>query len=93
MRRKARTDRNHAEIRDVLRARGFEVIDCSRVGSGFPDLLIARHGRLDLVEVKDGTKPPSARALTADEQKLIDRLARAGVTVRIVSSVEDAVRL
>lgn len=36
-------DTSHAPIRDALRKAGLQVIDASRVGDGFPDLLV--HGR------------------------------------------------
>lgn len=93
MRRAARTDGPHADIRDTLRKGGWYVHDCSRLGDGFPDLLIARGGRLLLVEIKDGTKPPSRRALTPAERRTHEGLGRAGVPVRILGSVEEATRL
>lgn len=58
MRRKAKVDLNHAEIRDGLRQLGFSVLDLSRVGHGCPDLLVGGlHIHLNmycliLVEVK-----------------------------------------
>lgn len=51
-RRARKVDRNHAEIRQGLRECGFPVWDTSRVGDGFPDLLVYAHGRLLLLEVK-----------------------------------------
>lgn len=48
----ARTDANHAEIRDGLRTAGMRVWDCSRFGDGFPDLLVSDSGNLWLLEVK-----------------------------------------
>jgi hypothetical protein len=67
MRRAARVDANHAEIVAAFRACGCQVLDLSRVGGGCPDLLVSARGVLFLVEVKDGTKPPSARRLTSME--------------------------
>lgn len=64
MRRAARTDANHAAIRDALRKAGASVADTSAVGSGFPDLVVGLRGRNLLVEVKDGSRKPSERALT-----------------------------
>lgn len=63
-----RTDRTHAPIRDRLRALGATVYDCSRIGGGFPDLLLAHAGRSYWIEVKDGAKKPSARKLTAAQE-------------------------
>jgi hypothetical protein len=53
VRRRARTDRNHAEIRDGLRAAGCTVKDLSFAGEGFPDLLVwSRRVGVRLMEVK-----------------------------------------
>ena len=38
--------------------------DTSGAGGGFPDLVVALDGVTVLVEVKDGTKPPSRRRRT-----------------------------
>ena len=51
--RAARTDKNHAEIRNFLRKAGVLVWDTHDIGGGFPDLLICHHGKLALIEVKD----------------------------------------
>ena len=67
MRRAARVDRNHGEIIKAFRKLGFSVADTSKLGAGFPDLVIAFAKRTALVEVKDGTKVPSARVLTKPE--------------------------
>lgn len=93
MRRRARTDANHASVVQALRSAGWTVVDTSRLGGGFPDLLAAKHGRIELIEVKDGRKRPSERALTMAEIKVCDALDKAGVRVRIVTSVEEAVSL
>ena len=54
MRRAARVDNNHGEIRDGLRKLGFSVFDSSGMGRGFPDLVVADEYRTILVEVKSG---------------------------------------
>lgn len=66
-RRAARKDANHNDIQDAFVRLGWSVADTSRLGDGFPDLVAAKHGETVLVEVKDGSKPPSARKLTDDE--------------------------
>jgi hypothetical protein len=48
----AKVDGNHGLLVEALRAYGWVVRDTSRVGQGFPDLLIAKRGRTVLVEVK-----------------------------------------
>lgn len=72
MRRAARIDANQPEVVDTLRKAGWSVEILSFVGGGFPDLLVGTAGWACLVEVKDGSKPPSARKLTADEQKFAE---------------------
>jgi hypothetical protein len=71
MRRAARTDANHAPIVKALRAIGASVADTSGMGNGFPDLVAAAGptAKLWLIEVKDGSKPPSARKLTPEQEK------------------------
>lgn len=53
----------------ALRQIGCSVWSTHQVGKGFPDLIWARNGITGLIEVKDGGKAPSARALTEDELK------------------------
>lgn len=90
MRRAARTDDNHAPIRDRLRK--FTVVeDTHSLGDGFPDL-VARHLRTGapvLLEVKDPTKPPSKRRLTPGELSLSRRWSGAYF---VVLTLDDALR-
>jgi hypothetical protein len=67
MRRAARVDDNHAEIVEALRRAGASVQSLAPVGKGCPDLLVGHRGKNTLLEVKDGSKPPSKRKLTPDE--------------------------
>jgi len=92
-RRRARVDANHAAVVAALRLRGWYVHDCSRLGGGFPDLVVARRGRIALIEVKDGTQPPSRQALTPSEIKAWDAFDAAGVRVLVVRSVDEALAL
>ena len=69
MRRAARIDDNHTEIVDAFRALGCSVLSLAPMGKGVPDLLIGVACRTYLVEVKDGSKVPSARKLTPDEHR------------------------
>lgn len=93
MRRRARVDANHAAIVEALRACGWHVHDCSRLGGGFPDLAIAKAGRLLLVEVKDGAKSASRQLFTPAEDAVYNDFLGQGVEVRVVTSVEQAIRL
>lgn len=68
MRKAARVDTNQKEIVDALRKVGAGVISLAAVGKGVPDLLVFFRGKLRLIEIKDGNKPPSQRKLTPDQQ-------------------------
>jgi hypothetical protein len=93
MRHAKRTDSNHAAVRDALRARGWQVMDLSRVGHGCPDLGAWRGERAVFLEVKDGSKPPSARKLTEKEALWSELLKRAGIPVHVITSVEQIASL
>lgn len=67
MRRAAKVDRNQPEIVAALRRVGADVFSLAAVGNGIPDLLVGFRDQTVLMEVKDGTKPPSARQLTDDQ--------------------------
>lgn len=67
-----RKDSNHVEIGDGLRAHRWSVLDLAQYGVSV-DYAVSKPGFACLVEVKDGNKPPSARKLTDEEQKLRDR--------------------
>jgi hypothetical protein len=88
--RACRTDSNQNEIVQALRKIGCTVAPTHMVGDGFPDLVVGRNGVNHLLEIKDGAKPPSARALTKDEKKF--HIEWRGV-VEVVYSIEDALRV
>lgn len=69
MRRAARLDSNHPNVVKALRSAGMTVQSLAAVGQGVPDLLVGWRGLNLVMELKDGAKPPSAQALTADETK------------------------
>lgn len=87
MRRAAKRDRNHPEIVKTLRDAGCRVLDLGSVGNGCPDLLVRRGGMMLFLEVKDGKKPPSARALTLDQVRFHREWQDA---VKVVTSVDEA---
>jgi len=92
VRRAAKVDANQGEIVDALRRAGVWVQCLHMVGGGVADLLAARNGRLFLIEIKDGAKPPSERNLTPAQVAWHGVLALYGVRVSIALSVEDAFR-
>ena len=88
MRRAAKVDGNHAEIASAARQMGCSVLSLAAVGKGCPDLLLARSGRVYLVEVKNGENVPSRRRLTPDQVEFHQQFP-----VVVVESVEDLVRM
>lgn len=62
-------DANQPEIVAALRAAGYQVFLMQQMKKGFPDLLVGGNGAPGLLpmEVKDGSKPPSARKLTVEQ--------------------------
>jgi hypothetical protein len=87
MRRAARVDSNPGDIIAALRRVGCTVLDMSRLGGGAPDIAIGYGGLTMLAEIKDGSKAPSARRLTEDEQKFHNTWTGG---VRVIQCVEDA---
>lgn len=85
------TDANQRAIVTALRRAGALVHDLSAAGEGTPDLLVGWRRQLLLFEVKDGSEPPSARALTTAQQ--VFHRAFAGYPVHVVESVDDALRV
>lgn len=70
MRRAAKIDGNQNEIVSQLRGiPGCKVAITSQVGHGFPDLVVGWMGQNYLIELKDGSLPPSKRKLTPDEKR------------------------
>lgn len=85
-----RVDANQDAIVDALWGIGATVQRLQRVKGGCPDLLVGYRGVNHVLEVKDGSKPPSRRKLTPQEKRWQD--AWRG-TVRIVYSVDDAIEV
>jgi hypothetical protein len=91
MRRAAKTDRNQTEIVEAMRKAGATVQSLAAVGQGVPDLLVGYCNRTALIEVKDGSKPPSARQLTPDQQQWHQNWQ--GGTLAVVPDVDAALRV
>lgn len=62
-------DANQSDIVAYARRLGFSVAVTAKLGKGFPDIVMGKNGRNWLVEIKDGSKPPSQRKLSESEQK------------------------
>ena len=85
-----RVDGNQAEIVETFRAVGATVQHLHTIGRGCPDILVGYRGVNYIVEIKDGSKPPSKRQLTPDEIAW-HQLWRGQVS--IVKNNDDALRL
>jgi Holliday junction resolvase len=90
MRRAARTDANQNDIVEALRDVGATVAITSGLGSGFPDIVVGFREVNYLIEIKDGSKPPSKRRLTPDEQDFHD-LWRG--SVHIANDTDEALKI
>jgi hypothetical protein len=89
-----RTDGNHAAIRDELRkVPGAFVLDVHAFPDIGCDLLVYFGGECIHVEVKDGTKPPSARRLTDNELAAQQRCVATGVRYHVVMTVAECWRV
>ena len=88
MRRAAKVDANQGDMVAALRKLGFTVEPLHAVGGGVPDLMLGRGGRNYLVEVKDGSKPPSARKLTPAQ---VDWHAAWRGSVHVFADIETAI--
>lgn len=89
MRRAARRDAGEQDIIKAMREVGAYVKVIN--DEGLFDLLVSYRGKTLMIEVKDGTKPPSARRLTDAEQKFHDEWP--GSDLYIVNSVDEALAL
>ena len=65
--RAARVDENQAAIVDALRKAGCSVFVASKVGGGFPDLVVGYGGQTYLLEVKNPNVPKADRQLTEEQ--------------------------
>jgi hypothetical protein len=92
MRRAAKVDSNQKEIVAALRKRGAVVLITSQLKNAF-DILVGYNGKLFIVEIKDGSVPPSARKLTEGELRCKELFESVGVTYHVVTSIEDALSL
>lgn len=87
---RSRVDDNQVAIVRALRDAGCTVLHLHTIGKGCPDILVGNRTRNVLMEIKDGSKPPSRRLLTPDELEF-HRTWRGQVAV--VETVEEAIRV
>ena len=89
MRRAARIDDNQRDIVAALRSIGASVA-MTHTLKGFVDVVVGYRGVNYLVEIKDGSKPKSARQLTDLEQKFHESWKG---SVTVIKSVDEALFL
>ncbi len=89
MRRAARKDENHNEIKIAFETLGWSAKDIHQIPD-FADLLIGKPWVNVVIEIKDGNKPPSARKLTKGEQDFKDSW---NGPYRIVTSIGDVLNV
>lgn len=89
---RARVDGNQKEIVKALRNKGAVVYHVHTIKNLF-DILVAYNGQLIAVEIKDGSKPESARKLTPGELECKEALESVGVTYNVVKSIDEALNL
>ena len=88
----ARVDANQPEIVKALRDYGAYVVITSQLKNAF-DILAFYNGKVYPIEIKDGSKPESARRLTAGEQICKKEIERRGCEYHIIKTVEEAINL
>lgn len=82
-----RIDKNQPDITAALRSVGASVEFLHTLGQGVPDLLVGYRGCNYVLEVKDGSLPPSQKRLTPDEKDWHDKWRG---KVHTVESVDEA---
>lgn len=93
MRRRAKLDRNHNQIADVLRDCGCSVQSLAAVGDGVPDLLVGRQGVNYLIEIKNPQQEPRKRKLTRHQVEFFERWRGHCLKVQTVEEALKAVGL
>ncbi len=90
MRRAARIDANQPEIVQALRDIGASVVVTSMLGGGFGDIVVGFRDQNFIIEIKDGSKPPSKRRLTPDEQDFHDGW---NGQIDVAKNIDEALRI
>jgi len=83
-----RPDANHFDILNAYLEMGCTVLDVHK-STGALDLVVGNWGINDIVEIKDGSKVPSARKLSDTEQQVFTGWK--GRSPVLIESIQDAV--
>ena len=89
MKQAARTDANHKEISKIFESLGWSVLDIHQIPN-CADIIVGKLMHNVVIEIKDGSKPPSKRKLTPGEIKFKDRWRG---DYRIVTCLQDVIDL
>lgn len=87
-----RIDSNQKEIVKALRGVGAYVVPVHSVKE-FCDIVVAYKSNTYIVEIKDGSKPPSQKRLTPGELKCKEGFNNVGVEYHVIESVDEALEL
>lgn len=90
--RACRVDANHKEIVDHFRLLGWSVLDIHNL-KNCCDIIVSKDYITIVVEIKDGSKPPSARKLTKGEQKFFSEWQGHKAIVKSVEEVDELNRI
>lgn len=88
-RRAAKKDANHVEVVGLFRKLGWYVLDVAQL-KNCCDIIVSKAGRTIAAEIKDSSKPPSARKLSEGEAKFRDEWLGEW---RLVESEEDVLKI
>lgn len=91
MRAASKVDANQKQIVAGLRKAGCSVLILSQVGKGCPDIAVGFGGFTILMEIKDGSKPPSARKLTPDEEQFFRTWRGSAVVIKSLDEAIEAI--
>ena len=75
-----------------LRKIGVHVIDTSKTGDGFPDMVCFYRGYTTLAEIKNGKHGPVQKQLSRDQINFHDQAIAAGVVIPIWNTAGEALK-
>jgi hypothetical protein len=90
MRKRGRIDSNQPIMVEAFRDMGCSVAITSNLGDGFVDVVLGFMGVNELIEIKDGSLPPSKRRLTPDEEEFH---VNWNGSVQIAENLDDVARI
>lgn len=87
----SKVDDNQKQLVAAFRKLGYVVHHTHQSGSGFPDIVICSPaGHMELIEIKDGSKPTSQQKLTPDQVRFHNNWPR---KIPVINSLEAVLEL